>query len=153
MSERERDIVNKAAPYEPPPDPTERYRKHESYPLAWADWPEDRSSYVSEKGNPTVKWRGISINRLRDRANEFHTAAIAARFAERVARRAREEYEQEVLSLLGIKADIGRATCEESPAGTCIYPVYGERNADPWCLFCAKPEYEKLKEEAERLDG
>ena len=139
MSARERDIASKATPTQTRTDPAERYRDHEAHPLAWADWPDDQPSYVTASGNPTTKWRNISINRIRERAQEASEASTALRVAQRTLQRAREEHVREVESLLGIKVNIGVAPCKESPTGTCLYPIYGERNADPWCLFCETP--------------
>lgn len=141
MSTRERNIAAKATPYTEPPAPSERYRRYEERPLAWADWPEDRGSYVSDKGNPTAKWRGVSINHLRDRAHEAMEAATALRVAHRVAHRARSDYHAEVERVLGIEAEVGFSPCEESLTGTCIYPVIaGEYDDSPECIFCETPK-------------
>lgn len=139
MSTRERDIVTKAAPHTDQPARSERYRKYEDHPLAWADWPENHPSYVTKNGNPTVKWRNISINRIRERAQEIQEAALALRVAERGLHRANEEYCDEVEGLLGIKVTFGTTSCAESPTRTCLYPIHEDGNASLRCLFCETP--------------
>lgn len=139
MSQRERDITTQATPYIDPPSAAERHRKYESHPLAWADWPEGQSSYVNANGNPTVKWRNTSINRLRERKEEVSDAHTALWAAQKYLQRAQRDYSIEVESLLGIKVDIGHSPCKESPTSTCLFPLLDgalSTDQETKCLFC-----------------
>lgn len=143
---RKRGIIAQAVPHIDPPPPSERYRKYEERPLAWADWPDDQDSFVTEKGNPSVKWRGISISHLREREQKAKEAADVATHARHILAvadhafsRARQDLVNEVESLLGVKVDIGDESCENSPTRTCLYPIPAPGfRADPSieCIFC-----------------
>lgn len=108
-----------------------------------------RSNWLTPAGNPTVKWRGHSIGKIRD-ALEGQGAAIAARGVIIHALDAqvdsfRDIVRGELAILLEVTAEelhLGRTPCPESPTLHCIYNLPEDPLKD-FCLICYQPAERK----------
>lgn len=141
MSEREREAADNAKRFVDEPTRHQQFRKHESTPLAWADWPEGRDPHLTDAGNRTAKWRGISIHQLRERHRELQEATAALAVVKRFRDAAYGAYQLEVESILGLRVSVSALACEASLTGTCVYPESGASQGggvvdERRCLFC-----------------
>ena len=108
------------------------------------------SNWVTPNGNPTVKWNGTSILKLRESLSTIReiayartvvTSALNAQIAA-----AEEIAKCEVGRLLDVPSqDISLGThweCPESPTLHCIYNTREDPDRDQ-CLICGEPAERK----------
>jgi hypothetical protein len=103
------------------------------------------SNWVNENGNPSVKWKGHSLTRLREidqRLSEAFGAEQVARRAIATARKEREEYVSGLVDLPPESISIGGHNCPESPTRTCVYND-AEDPCHDQCIICQEPSERK----------
>lgn len=113
------------------PQPTDYDRQARIYqryaPVPWYQWPQGQPSYASlETGNPTVKWRGLSMTSVRDAQSSLRVAQTRLQEAARRLAAAEANRQKTVETLLGIPVTLGSQECPDSPTLECVYPVLGD---------------------------
>lgn len=111
---------------------------------SWKDWPEDRDDYTTQKGNPTPKWRGVSLTHVRDTLQRIEDIEAPIRDLTRILsplqtilKREQEHLETVLSAALGEDVIIDRhRQCLDSPVSQCFYPQQIEHSTETFCLCC-----------------